>query len=121
MASRSLVMKVTAGRDDPERCNQAFNVAAAAAASGVPVSLWLTGEASWFSLPGRAGDFALPHSPPLSDLLATVRAGGTVTLCTQCAARREITEEDVINGVRIAGATTFLAEIMADGAQALVY
>ena len=44
-----------------------------------------------------------------------------MTLCTQCAARREITEADVVDGVRIAGATTFVAEILADGAQALVY
>ena len=36
MAPRSLVLKVTAGKDDPERCNQALTVAAAAAASGVP-------------------------------------------------------------------------------------
>ena len=43
MPERSLVIKVTAGKDDPERCNQAFTVAAAAVASGVPVSLWLTG------------------------------------------------------------------------------
>jgi predicted peroxiredoxin len=121
MTARSLVIKITAGKDDPERCNQAFNVAAAATVSGVPVSLWLTGEASWFSLPGRAGDFALPHAPPLGDLLATVLAEGTVSLCTQCAARRDIAPEDVIKGVRIAGASTFVAEVMADGAQALVY
>ena len=50
-APRSLVLKVTVGKDDPERCNQALTVAAAAAASGVPVSLWLTGEASWMALP----------------------------------------------------------------------
>ena len=121
MTARNLVIKITAGKDDPERCNQAFNVAAAATVSGVPVSLWLTGEASWFSLPGRAGDFALPHAPPLADLLAAVLAGGTVSLCTQCAARRDIAPEDVIKGVRIAGASTFVAEVMADGAQALVY
>ena len=41
--ARTLVIKATAGKDDPERCNQAFTVAAAAVASGVPVSLWLTG------------------------------------------------------------------------------
>ena len=44
-----------------------------------------------------------------------------VSLCTQCAARRDIAPEDVIAGVRIAGASTFVAEVMADGAQALVY
>lgn len=119
--ARTLVIKATAGKDDPERCNQAFTVAAAAVASGVQVSLWLTGEAAWFSVPGRAADFSLPHAAPLTDLLASVLALGTVTVCSQCAARREITTSDLIDGVRIAGAATFVAEIMADGAQALVY
>ena len=119
--ARTLVIKATAGKDDPERCNQAFTVAAAAVASGVQVSLWLTGEAAWFSVPGRAADFSLPHAAPLPDLLASVLALGTVTVCSQCAARRDITTSDVIDRVRIAGAATFVAEIMADGAQALVY
>jgi predicted peroxiredoxin len=121
MAQRSLVVKVTAGKDDPERCNQAFTVAAAAVASGITTSLWLTGESSWFALPGRAQEFMLPEAPPLADLLAAVLAAGAVTLCTQCAARRDITPDDVLAGVRIAGATTFVAEVTADGAQALVY
>jgi predicted peroxiredoxin len=119
--TRTLVVKVTAGKDDPERCNQAFNVAATAVASGVSVSLWLAGEASWFALPGRAADFTLPHAAPLPDLLASVLALGTVTLCTQCAARRNIGPGDVLDGVRIAGAATFVAEVMADDTQALVY
>jgi predicted peroxiredoxin len=121
MAERSLVIKVTAGKDDPERCNQAFTVAATAVASGVRVSLWLTGESAWFGLPGRAEDFSLPHAAPLTDLLAGVLAAGTVTVCTQCAARRDITPDDVIPGIRISGAATFVAEIMAENAQALVY
>jgi predicted peroxiredoxin len=119
--SRSLVIKVTAGEDAPERCSQAFTVAATAVASGVPVSLWLTGESAWFALPGNAATFSLPHSAPLADLLDGVLAGGTVTLCTQCAARREITEDRVLPGIRIAGAARFVEEVLADGAQALVY
>ena len=115
------MIKVTAGKDEPERCNQAFTVAATAIASGVAVSLWLTGEAAWFALPGRADDFALPHAAPLADLLASVLAAGTVTVCSQCAARRDIAAADVIDGVRIAGAATFVAEIVADDVQALVY
>ncbi|MGN9910860.1 DsrE family protein [Phytohabitans sp. LJ34] len=119
--ARSLVVKVTAGSDAPERCAQAFTVAATAVASGVDVSLWLTGESAWFALPGRAAEFSLPHSAPLPDLLDAVLAGGRVTLCTQCAARREITEADLLKGVRIAGAAVFVEEALADGAQALVY
>lgn len=120
MAS-NLVIKVTAGADAPERCNQAFTVAATAVASDVPVSLWLTGEAAWFALPGRADGFDLPHAAPLPDLLASVLALGTVTVCSQCAARRDITPDDVIPGVRIAGSATFVSEVVADNAQALVY
>lgn len=119
--ARTLVIKVTAGKDEPERCNQAFTVAAAAVASGVTVSLWLTGEAAWFALPGRAAGFSLPHAVPLEDLLFSVLTLGSVTLCAQCAARRDITEDDAIKGIRISGATTFVAEIMADQATALVY
>jgi predicted peroxiredoxin len=121
MTSRSLVVKVTAGKDDQERCNQAFTVAATGVASGLQVSLWLTGEAAWFALPDRADDVALPHAAPLAQLLARVLEEGTVTVCSQCASRRDINPEDTIKGVRIAGASTFLAEVMADGTQALVY
>ena len=39
MPARTLVIKVTAGKDEPERSGQALNVAAAALASGVAVSL----------------------------------------------------------------------------------
>jgi predicted peroxiredoxin len=121
MTTRSLVVKVTSGAEAPERCSQAFTVAATAAASGVSVSLWLTGEASWFALPGRAATFALPHATPLQDLLAAVVELGTVTLCTQCAARRQITADHLIPGIRIAGAAAFVEEITADGVQAVVY
>ncbi|GIH12347.1 DsrE family protein [Rugosimonospora africana] len=118
---RSLVIKVTAGSDAPERCSQAFTVAATALAAGVDVSLWLTGESAWFAVPGRAAEFELPHAAPLPDLLDAVLVGGRVTLCTQCAARRSIGPEDVIPQVRIAGAAVFVEEITAEGAQALVY
>ena len=119
--ARLLVVKATAGADAPERCSQAFTVASTAVAAGADVSLWLTGESAWFALPGRAGQFALPHSAPLPDLLELILAAGTVTVCTQCAARREIGPGDVLPGVRIAGAAVFVEEALRDGAQALVY
>jgi predicted peroxiredoxin len=116
-----LLVKATAGADAPERCAQAFTVGAVAAASGVQVSLWLTGEAAWFAVPGRAEAFDLPHSAPLADLRDAVLTSGTLTLCTQCAARRGIGEADVLPGVRLAGAAVFVDEALQDGTQALVY
>jgi len=119
--SRPLAVKVTCGAESPERCNQGFTVAATALASGADVSLWLTGEAAWFGVPGRAEEFTLDLATPLADLLAAVLAGGRVTVCAQCAARRSITESDVLPGVRIAGAAVFAEEILAPDVQALVY
>ena len=118
---RSLRIKVTCGAEDAERCNQAFTVAATAVAAGADVGLWLTGEAAWYGLPGRADSFSLALATPLADLLATVVAGGQVTVCTQCAERRGIAPDDVLPGIRIAGAAVFTEEILGDGVQALVY
>src|SRR5258705_11997847 len=114
--TRSLVVKATAGADAPERCAQAFTVAATAATAGVPVSLWLTGESAWFALPGRAATFELAHSAPLQDLLAGVLAAGTVTLCTQCAIRRRIDPSDTIDGDRARDGGPFFTESLATAA-----
>jgi predicted peroxiredoxin len=120
-AARRLVVKCTAGSDDPERCSQAFTVAATALAAGADVSLWLTGEAAWMGVPGRAEAFDLPHAAPLADLRDAILAGGQLTVCTQCAARRELAQEDLLPAVRIAGAASFVDEALREGAQALVY
>ncbi|HUR15237.1 MAG TPA: DsrE family protein [Mycobacteriales bacterium] len=116
---RPLVVKATSGEDAPERCLQALTVSAVAAASGATVSLWLTGESVWLATAGR--DVELPSSPPASELLASVLALGRVTVCTQCAARRGLTEADLLAGVRIAGAAAFADEVLTPDAQALVY
>jgi predicted peroxiredoxin len=120
-SGRALVVKCTAGADDPERCAQAFTVAATAIAAGATVSLWLTGEAAWFGLPGRAESFELPQSTPLAQLRDIVIEGGTLTVCTQCAARRSITEDELLAGVQIRGSASFVEEVLAPSAQALVY
>ena len=118
---RSLLVKLTAGAEAPERANQAFTVAATGLTAGVRVSLWLTGEASWYGVPGRAEESELLHATPLCVLRDSVIAGGLLTVCTQCAARRDIGEDDLLPGVRIAGSATFVEEALAEGTQALVY
>jgi predicted peroxiredoxin len=118
---KKLVVTSMAGTNDPERAVQAFTVAATALASGFEVSLWLTSEASYFALPGNAEGFELSHSAPLHELRDAILRSGTITLCTQCAARRNIAESDLIPGITIKGSTSFVEEIMQDGVQALIY
>lgn len=117
----TLIVKVTCGPEALERLNQGFTVAATALASGLEVSLWLTGEAAWMAVPGRAEDVELPHAAPLAELRDAVLGGGSMTVCGQCAARRELVESDLLPGVRIRGAAAFVEEAVAPGSRALVY
>ncbi|MDR6862886.1 DsrE family protein [Phycicoccus sp. 3266] len=116
-----LIVKVTSGVEALERLNQAFTVAATAAASGVEVSLWLTGEATWLAVPGRAEEVTLPYAAELAELRDAVLAAGTLTVCGQCAARRGLEVDDLVAGATIRGAAAFVEEVMAPEAQALVY
>lgn len=119
MGSSSLVVKCV--RDAPETSNQAFNVAVAALAAGASVSVWLASDAVRLALPGHAESVELPHAVPLAQLRDAILAEGELTVCSQCAVRRNLTTADFLPGVRIAGAAAFVEEILADGAQALVY
>lgn len=118
---QQFVVKLTAGEDNPEQCSQAFTVAATALAAGVRVSMWLSGEATWFAVPGRAERLTLPLATPLSGLRDLLIVGGTLTVCSQCAERRGLTTENLLPGVRIAGAATFVEESLTPETQALVY
>lgn len=119
--ARSLVVKCTSGVEAPERCNQAFMVAALGLAAGATVSLWLTGEAVWLAVPGRAEAFALAEAASLADLRDSILAGGTIAVCSQCALRRGLSEPDLLPGIAIKGSASFVAEILEPGVQALVY
>src|SRR5664279_6043527 len=119
--SRHLIIKLTVGVESPEKLSQGFTVAATAVASGAVVSLWLTGESSWLAVPGRAEEFSLPHAAPLADLRDAVLAAGRLTVCSQCAARRDLSEADLLPGTMIRGAAAFVEEVLQDGAQALIY
>lgn len=118
---KRLTVKVTVGAENPEKLSQAFTVTSAAAVSGFATSLWLTGEASWLAFPGRAEEFALEGAKPLSEMLQSILANGPVTLCSQCAARRNLTEDQLIPGITIKGASSFVEEIMTVGTESLVY
>jgi predicted peroxiredoxin len=118
---RSLAVKLTCGAEAPERANQALTVAASAVAADAEVSLWLTGEAVWFGVRDRCPDLGLEHASPAAALVEAVRTGGEVTVCSQCAARRSLTQDDLVDGARIAGAVAFTELVLRDGVQALVY
>jgi predicted peroxiredoxin len=118
---RSLVVKLTCGAEAAERANQGWTVAAMGVAAGAAVTVWLTGEAVWFAVRDRQPELALPYATPVAELVETVRTAGTIAVCTQCAARRELTVDDLVEGATIAGAASFVEMVLADEVRALVY
>jgi predicted peroxiredoxin len=121
ITERSLLIKITCGAEAAERANQAWTVAAMGVAAGAVVAVWLTGDAVWFAVAGRQPDLELPYATPVAELIETVRLGGTITVCTQCAARRELVVDDLVQSARIQGAASFVEAALADNVQALVY
>jgi len=121
MTVRSLLIQITCAVEAAERANQAGTVAAMGVAAGASVSVWLTGEAVWFAVPGRQPDLELPYATPVAELIETVRLGGAITVCTQCAARRELVVEDLVPSARIQGAASFVEAALGDNVQALIY
>ena len=117
----SLVVKITAGTEALERCNQGFTVASMALAAGFPVSVWLTGDAVRFAQPGFAQSVTLAGAGAFEDAVDAIIADGTLTACSQCLVRRDLGPEDLLPRVRVAGAAAFVEEVMADDARALVY
>jgi predicted peroxiredoxin len=118
---RSLLVKITCGAEAPERANQGWTVASMALAAGADVTVWLTGEAVWFAVPGRQPDLSLPHATPVADLVDAVRARHGIRVCSQCAARRDLTDADLVDGASIAGAAQFVEAALTERVQALVY
>ena len=119
--SRHLMIKITCGAEAAERANQGWTVAAMGVAAGARVTVWLTGEAVWFAVPERQPDLALPHATPVHELVETVRTAGQIVVCTQCAARRDLGGDDLVDGAGIGGAASFVEAVLADDVRALVY
>jgi predicted peroxiredoxin len=113
---RPLVVQLTT--DDPEQVAAALTVGMTAVAAGAQVALWLSGPAAMLAVPGREPAYDLPHAPNLDLALDSI---GAVSVCSQCAARRGLTDEDLRPGAMIAGATTLVEALLADGAQAVTY
>jgi predicted peroxiredoxin len=121
MTARSLLIKITCGAEAAERANQAWTVAAMGLTAGASVSVWLTGEAVWFAVPGRQPSLDLPYATPVAELIESVRLGGSITVCTQCAARRDLVVQDLVESASIQGAASFVEAALAENVQALVY
>ncbi len=114
--SHELVVLMTRGADH-ELSSVAFTIACGGITAGLKVYAFLT-SASVDLVRRRA--LALTHVPPLDPLKALVddfmARGGTVWACPPCVKARGYTQDDLIDGVVITGASAMHERIMAGAA-----
>ena len=102
---RELVVLLTRGADH-ELSSVAFTIACGGITSGLKVCVFLTSAAVDLV---RKRSVDLTHVPPLDPLKSLMddfmARGGTVIACPPCVKSRGYAQEDLIDGVIIAGAS----------------
>jgi predicted peroxiredoxin len=118
--NRNLVVVITHGTEH-ELSSAAFTIANGGMTAGLKVSVFLT-SAGVDLVRKRAIDTT--HVPPLEPLAALVKdfltRGGTLWACTPCVKARGYTQEDLIEGTIITGASP-MHELIKAGAATLSF
>ena len=118
--SRELVVLITHGTDH-ELSSVAFTIACGGLTAGMRVSAFLTSSAVDLV---RRGSADYTHVAPLDPLMALMSdfmaRGGTIFACTPCVKARGYTQEDLIDGVVISGASA-IHERLKTGAASLSF
>jgi predicted peroxiredoxin len=120
-ANRKVVVNLATGLEDPERVTLAFLVGGAAAQAGRQVTMFLSKEAVRLALPGFAEGIACDGCPALPTLAEQyAEAGGRMLVCPICFNARKLSEDELIDGAQLGGATP-LWEWIDEGATVFSY
>lgn len=116
-----LVINLTRSVDDPDRSSVAMVVAGASVASDQETTVFLSAEGSRLGAKGTADQIHEEGFAAMSELVSSyVGAGGKFLVCSPCAKKRGIGEDDLIEGATIVGGATLVA-LLADGAASLSF
>lgn len=99
------------GANNVEQATVAFTLAVGASQTA-ETAVFITTDAADLCVKGRAEGLAATGYTPLADLIRDfVKLGGMIWLCPICARARHIAEDDLIDGVEIAGVPRTMAFI----------
>jgi predicted peroxiredoxin len=119
-SARNLVVLITHGTDH-ELSSVAFTIANGGMTAGLKVSVFLTSAGVDLA---RKRAIDTTQVPPLEPLAALVKdflaRGGTLWACTPCVKARGYTQEDLVEGVIITGASP-MHELIKAGAATLSF
>ncbi len=117
---KELIVLMTKGADH-ELSSVAFTIANGGITAGFKVYAFVT-SAAVDLLRKRAAD--MPHVPPLESLKSLIddflNRGGTIWACPPCVRARGYSQEDLIEGVQIVGASAMHERLQA-GARSLSF
>lgn len=116
-----LVIVITRGLDD-ERSSVAWSIANGAIASGFELTIFLVSSGADWVRKGAADTAHLnPLDPTINEMVQkVVNAGSTIMVCPPCAKVRGYTQDDLLDGVVIAGSVSML-EVVKQGAATLSF
>ena len=107
--TNNVVITVGCGTDDPNRATRAIHLATVAHKEGKNVTLFLLDEAVYLAKKGLLDNLRAATGDVADDLMTYLQAHGVPVLaCTPCAKARRITEDDLIDGARMATAVELI-------------
>lgn len=117
----TIVILISRGFDD-ERSSVAWSIANASVASGFELTVFLVAAGVDWVRRGAAEAARLnPLDPPIQDMVQNiVSSGSRILVCPPCAKVRGYSEDDLIEGVTLAGAPAML-EVVKQGASTLTF
>lgn len=117
-APQKILINCQDGLNNIERATIAF-ILAVTASKTVETAMFLNAEATQLCIKGEIQNVVAPGYEPLNDLVSAYLANnGKIWLCPACVKAKNLTQEDLMPGVEIAGAPRTMA-FLASGAQLL--
>ena len=119
--SKKLVIVVTNGFDN-ERSSVAWSVANGAIGSGFEVTMFLVASGvDWVRKGALEHARPNPLDPTIRDMVDTVvDSGGKILVCPPCAGVRGYDQDDLMDGVTLAGSVAML-DVVQQGAEAITF
>jgi len=118
---QKIVIVISRGFDD-ERASVAWSIANTSVASDLEVTVFLVAAGVDWVRKGAAEVARLnPLDPTMKEMIGNVMSsGGKILVCPPCAKVRGYTEDDLVEGVTVAGAPAML-EVVKQGASTLSF
>jgi len=119
--TNKFLVSLTNGKNDTDRATVGFVVANAAVASGKEVVVFLSIDGVYISDKSYADEIHEDGFAPLKDLMDQfVEAGGNIWVCSPCHKKRQLNEDNLIEGATIVGGAK-VVEFLSEGAASITY